>query len=53
MTLAGEIFRATVNSSNGTLNADTTMTFASEDESGIWAYTPAGPSRPVAWWLVA
>jgi hypothetical protein len=35
MTLAGEIFRATVNSSNGTLNTDTTMTFVSEDESGI------------------
>lgn len=35
MTLAGKTFRAVANSSNGTMNTDTTMTFVSEDESGI------------------
>ena len=35
MTLAGKTFRAVANSSNGTINGDTTMTFVSEDERGI------------------
>ena len=35
MTLAGKTFRAIANSSNGTINTETTMTFVSEDEQRI------------------
>jgi len=35
MTLAGKTFRAVANSNHGTLNTATTMTFVSDDESGI------------------
>ncbi len=35
MNLTGKKFRAVANSSNGTLDTETTMTFVAEDESGI------------------
>lgn len=35
MNLAGKTFRAISNSTNGTLNTETTMTFQAEDEAGI------------------
>jgi hypothetical protein len=35
MSLTGKLFKATANSSHGTINTETTMTFLSEDESGI------------------
>ncbi len=35
MNLAGKTFRAIANSTNGTINTDTTMTFVSDDERGI------------------
>lgn len=45
MTLAGKTFRAIANSSNGTLNTDTTMTLVSEDESGILGVYRGGTIR--------
>jgi hypothetical protein len=45
MNLAGKTFRAIANSSNGTLNTDTTMTFVSEDESGILGFYAGGTIR--------
>jgi hypothetical protein len=35
MNLKGKTFRAIANSSHGTINTETTMTFLSEDSSGI------------------
>ncbi len=35
MNLTEKTFRAIANSSNGTISTDTTMTFVSEDETGI------------------
>jgi hypothetical protein len=45
MTLVGETFRAIANSSHGTLNTDATMTFVSEDESGILGVYRGGTIR--------
>jgi hypothetical protein len=45
MTLAGKTFRAVVNSSNGTINTDTTMSFVSEDERGILGVYGGGTIR--------
>lgn len=44
-TLAGKTFRAVVNSSNGTINTDTTMSFVSEDERGILGVYGGGTIR--------
>jgi hypothetical protein len=45
MTLAGKIFRAIANSSTGTINTDTTMTFVSDDERGILGVYAGGTIR--------
>ena len=45
MTLSGKTFRAIANSSNGTINTDTTMTFVSEDERGILGVYGGGAIR--------
>ena len=45
MTLAGKTFRTIANSSNGTINTDTTMTFVSEDERGILGVYAGGSIR--------
>jgi hypothetical protein len=45
MTLTGSTFRAVANSTNGTLNTDTTMTFVSEDESSILGVYRGGTIR--------
>jgi hypothetical protein len=45
MTLAGKIFRAVANSSNGTIGTDTTMTFVSDDERGLLGVYAGGTIR--------
>ena len=45
MTLAGKTFRAVVNSSNGTINTGTTMSFVSDDERGILGVYGGGTIR--------
>lgn len=45
MTLAGKTFRAVVNSSNGAINTDTTMSFLSEDERGVLGVYGGGTIR--------
>ncbi len=45
MTLAGKTFRAVVNSSNGTINTDTTMSFLSEDGRGVLGVYGGGTIR--------
>ena len=45
MILAGKTFRVIENSSNGTINTDTTMTFVSEDERGILGFYTGGTIR--------
>jgi hypothetical protein len=45
MTLTGNTFRAVANSTNGTLNTDTTVTFVSEDESSILGVYRGGTIR--------
>jgi hypothetical protein len=45
MTLAGKTFRVIVNSSHGTVNAETTMTFVSEDQSAIRGVYGGGTIR--------
>ncbi len=42
MHLAGKTFRAIANSTNGTINTDTTMTFVSDDERGIAGFYAGG-----------
>jgi hypothetical protein len=45
MTLAGKTFRAVANSSNGTINTETTMSFVSEDKRGILGVYGGGTIR--------
>ena len=45
MTLVGKPFRAIANSSNGTMNTETTMTFVSENESSILGVYSGGTIR--------
>jgi hypothetical protein len=45
MSLAGSTFRAVANSTNGTLNTDTTMTFVSEDQTSILGVYRGGTIR--------